>query len=212
MPNRIEKNWEIKRVEPSYSERMIMKRLKNEKFRFMQEVCFTSCRSPATGNHLRYDFYLPDMNILIEYDGKAYHEGEHVVERDAVKTKYARDFNIKLIRISGLTNIDVAINKLCEIRKSRQERKRANDRAKLAGKCIREAVQENKVKTRDKIVQAVIANRERMKEVPDPTYVSLPRPKRKGGYNKSEAAAAESKKRRQAFIETMKRKLDRRDA
>ena len=151
MPNRIEKNWEVKGIDPSYAERRIIHRLKSEKFNFKREVCFASCRSSATGNHLRYDFFLPGMNILLEYDGKAYHEGEHVAERDAVKTKYARDFNIKLIRISGLSNIDVAINRLCEIRDKRSARKRAKHKATIVNQSVAKPVSENKPKTQSEI-------------------------------------------------------------
>lgn len=179
MPKRIEKNWEIKGIEPSHSERRIINRLKTEKIRFMREVCFESCRSPATGNHLRYDFFLPDLCILLEYDGKAYHDGEHVAERDAVKTKYARDFNIKLIRVSGLNNIEPAIKRLCEIRDNRQARKRAKYNATIVQRSISDAVKDNKVKTRAEIMQAVMAHRERMKEEPDPQCIALPKPKHK---------------------------------
>jgi len=31
---------------------------------------FSDCINPDTGHQLRFDFYLPEENILIEYDGK----------------------------------------------------------------------------------------------------------------------------------------------
>lgn len=62
-----------------------------------------------SGNSLRYDFYLPDHNLLIEYDGKQHDkwiEGwiteENFVKQqyhDKLKNKYAKNNNIKLIRI-----------------------------------------------------------------------------------------------------------------
>lgn len=58
---------------------------------------------------LRFDFYLSDYNILIEYNGKQhyysipYFGGEDTLKRqkvnDAIKEKYCQDNNIKLIRI-----------------------------------------------------------------------------------------------------------------
>jgi hypothetical protein len=59
---------------------------------------------------LRYDFYLPDYNRLIEFDGKQHFYPcggswdkndslEQRQERDKIKNKYAIDNNIQLIRI-----------------------------------------------------------------------------------------------------------------
>lgn len=58
----------------------------------------------------RFDFYLPDFNICIEYDGKQHfnfvgtwhetkEEFERAIQRDKEKTEYCLKNNIKLIRI-----------------------------------------------------------------------------------------------------------------
>ena len=58
----------------------------------------------------RFDFYLPDLNICIEYDGKqhyqfvdTWHENEEVfqksIQRDKEKTEYCENNGIQLIRI-----------------------------------------------------------------------------------------------------------------
>ena len=59
---------------------------------------------------LYFDFYLPDYNICIEYDGEQhfksvdYFGGEKVFEenkiRDKIKNEYCNNNNIRLIRIS----------------------------------------------------------------------------------------------------------------
>lgn len=60
--------------------------------------------------NLRYDFYLPDYNLLIEYQGiqhekftKGFHEGkynfEYQQEHDRRKRMYAIEYNIKLLEI-----------------------------------------------------------------------------------------------------------------
>lgn len=55
---------------------------------------------------LKYDFYLPTYNILLEYDGKQhYEEGfrckdlEDMKANDEYKTKYATDNGYKMVRI-----------------------------------------------------------------------------------------------------------------
>lgn len=57
-------------------------------------------------NPLKYDFYLPNNNILIEYDGEFHYfpifsEESFKVEkiRDEIKTNYAKENGIRLIRI-----------------------------------------------------------------------------------------------------------------
>ena len=65
-------------------------------------------------NKLKYDFYLPSLNICIEYDGRQHFEPvdfankgkEWALEqfeltkiRDNIKNKYCEDKDIKLIRI-----------------------------------------------------------------------------------------------------------------
>ena len=58
---------------------------------------------------LPFDFYIPDLNITIEYDGRQHYE---IIDyfggldgfidtkiRDTIKTIYCKENNIKLIRI-----------------------------------------------------------------------------------------------------------------
>lgn len=63
-----------------------------------------------TGHKARYDFYLPDFNCLIEYDGRQHYiQGNGVYdneakfkltqEHDTIKNNYAKTNNIPLIRI-----------------------------------------------------------------------------------------------------------------
>lgn len=66
-------------------------------------------------NKLPFDFYLPDYNICIEYDGLQHYEsieyfgGEKNyklrIEKDKIKTKYCQDNNIILERIIYSDNI-----------------------------------------------------------------------------------------------------------
>ena len=66
------------------------------------------CNS-ASGHWLYFDFYLPDYNCCIEYDGEqhyistGYYGGKEKLNRnqenDNIKNNYCKEHNIKLIRI-----------------------------------------------------------------------------------------------------------------
>lgn len=77
---------------------------------YEKEKVFQNCINPKTKCLLRFDFYLPDYNCCIEYDGiqhfKYSNNGwnnkkhfEKVKYRDSIKNKYCQNNNIKLIRI-----------------------------------------------------------------------------------------------------------------
>lgn len=73
---------------------------------------FPDCKSPFSNLPLYFDFYLPDYNCCIEYDGEQhfcpidYFGGVEKFEktklRDKVKTDYCDNHQIKLIRIPYL--------------------------------------------------------------------------------------------------------------
>ena len=91
----------------SAGERQIQDYLNKNNISFLLQYRFNDCRNPKTNKKLPFDFYLNDYNILIEYDGE-FHFYEikkfctklvDIKYRDNIKTKYALDNNIKLIRI-----------------------------------------------------------------------------------------------------------------
>ncbi len=76
---------------------------------FIQEKTFESCRSPKN-NLLRFDFYLTDHNILIEFQGHHHYKPvnrfkralivhKKTVVHDTIKRDFAVKQNIKLIEI-----------------------------------------------------------------------------------------------------------------
>lgn len=91
----------------SKGERKVKKLLENKGILFEQEKRFGDCRNPKTNALLSFDFYLPDYNLCIEYDGIQHfeettwrHESlEDGQYRDSIKNQYCKDNNIKLIRI-----------------------------------------------------------------------------------------------------------------
>ena len=104
----------------SKGEKAIAKHLKDNDMDFIEQHRFENCKHKIT---LPFDFYLPKLNIAIEYDGIQHFE---VVEyfggldgfidtkiRDTIKNIYCKDNNIKLIRIPywEFENIEEILNK-----------------------------------------------------------------------------------------------------
>lgn len=89
---------------------------------------FPSLVNPLTGRSLRYDFFLPQLNVLIELDGRQhyyhtpYFHGEDVssfndsITRDEIKNKFAALHNINLYRIpyTNFKDIPLLIRELVE--------------------------------------------------------------------------------------------------
>lgn len=88
----------------SIGEKKIKNYLKNNGINFKQEYWFKDCRDT---NPLPFDFYLPDQNIIIEFDGRQHFEEtshftysfETVKKHDEIKNKYCHENGIHLIRI-----------------------------------------------------------------------------------------------------------------
>lgn len=90
----------------SQGEEKIEKILNILKINFIEQHFYKDCLS-SKGHYLFFDFYLPDYNCCIEYDGiqhfkKTSWSHDNLEERqcrDKIKDKYCKDHNIKLIRI-----------------------------------------------------------------------------------------------------------------
>lgn len=76
---------------------------------FIEQYSFKDCINPKTNKKLRFDFYLPDHNCCIEYDGRQHYglagsyadlEGiENIAYRDELKGQYCIEHQIGLLRI-----------------------------------------------------------------------------------------------------------------
>lgn len=75
---------------------------------FIQQYQFEDCINPKTGKQLFFDFYLPDYNCCIEYDGEQHFKDKSLFShdnfeercyRDKVKNLYCFENEIILIRI-----------------------------------------------------------------------------------------------------------------
>lgn len=101
-----------KKNKTSAGERLVSKALMGANIKFRSEHIFDDCVNPKTNCNLRFDFYLPDHNTCIEFDGRQHYEYtpefhgldkkkglEDQQYRDSVKDDYCQINNIKLIRI-----------------------------------------------------------------------------------------------------------------
>lgn len=89
--------------------------LNKNNIEFIKEYKFEDCKFKAS---LPFDFYLPNLNICIEFDGEYHYKAidyfgglDKFISRkinDTIKNKYCKDNNIKLIRIPywDLNNIE----------------------------------------------------------------------------------------------------------
>jgi len=85
----------------SLGEEIVRKTLKELNIKFETQKVFQNCKNIRV---LPFDFYLPDYNCCIEYDGKQHYVNgwesvSEIQKRDNIKNKYCQDNNIKLIRI-----------------------------------------------------------------------------------------------------------------
>ena len=86
----------------STGEKIIREFLENHKINFEQEKRFDDCRDKKP---LPFDFYLPDHNLIVEFDGQHHYEDvtysnhEITVVHDKIKNDYCQSHNITLLRI-----------------------------------------------------------------------------------------------------------------
>jgi very-short-patch-repair endonuclease len=88
--------------------------LKENDIPFIQQKWFKNCRNDITNRVLRFDFYIPSKNLLIEYDGKQHFVSKgyigsficsedtlkNIKLKDEIKNEFVKNNNIDLLRIS----------------------------------------------------------------------------------------------------------------
>ena len=105
-PNNLLSGYGCPKCSSSKGEKRIAKYLDNNNIEYKEQYKFNNCKFKKC---LPFDFYIPSLNTIIEYDGRQHYE---IVEwfggldgfvdtkiRDIVKTLYCKENNIKLIRI-----------------------------------------------------------------------------------------------------------------
>lgn len=104
----------------SKGEEAIENFLINNNFSFKRQHVLKGCRYKWA---LRFDFYVPDLNLLIEYDGIQHFEDvafdgkksnlKSIQKRDTIKNDYCKKNNLPLLRIhyKDFDNINVILSK-----------------------------------------------------------------------------------------------------
>lgn len=105
----------------SKGEKQINKILSQQGICFETQKKFNNCINPKTNKKLPFDFYIPKLNICIEYDGETHFipikswDGDiglvNTKERDRIKTEYCKNNNIKLVRIKYTDDIKEKLSK-----------------------------------------------------------------------------------------------------
>ena len=91
----------------SKGEERIISSLIDAQIAFITQKRFETCVFPLTNRQLIFDFYLPEYNILIEYDGEQHfhkvkndrYNYKSIIEHDEYKNNWCKENNIELIRI-----------------------------------------------------------------------------------------------------------------
>ncbi len=87
----------------SKGEIIINEYLTNKKIKFTRQKTFEGCKSKSL---LYFDFYIPDFNLCIEYDGEFHYKPifgikylKETIQRDNIKNIFCMNKNIRLLRI-----------------------------------------------------------------------------------------------------------------
>lgn len=122
-PSNVLSGQNCPQCQESNGEKQITYWLKKHGFTYVYQKKFADCRYKK---ELPFDFYLPDYNILIEYDGQQHFEpidfagkGDKwaleqfklVQHRDVIKNQYCEHNNIQLLRIPYFKNVDEELEK-----------------------------------------------------------------------------------------------------
>lgn len=99
--------------------------------KYHQQYSFDECVNPITKTKLKFDFFLPDYYICIEYDGKQHTQAkgswaekeslELIQYRDSIKNSFCEDNHIPLLRIPytdyEILNKEYLLDFLCKCKK-----------------------------------------------------------------------------------------------
>lgn len=113
----------------SHGERFIINYLDNHRIKYFAQYKFDNCKNQRP---LPFDFYLPDYNICIEYDGIGHYQPtrwngcnndkcnmvyQNTINNDNIKNEYCNNEHIKLIRIPywEFDNIEEILNRELEV-------------------------------------------------------------------------------------------------
>ena len=94
----------------SVGEEVVQRILEALHIKYERQKTFEDCRNPKTNYKLYYDFFLPELNVAIEYQGEQHYfekpkgfysqeDIENLRERDKIKKEYCLNNQIKFVEI-----------------------------------------------------------------------------------------------------------------
>lgn len=85
------------------AKKLLQSGLTKNNIKYNRQQTFKGCKLIKS---LRFDFYLPDYNLCVEFQGKQHYQQTHKYDdiedrqkRDKIKRKFCKDNDIKLIEI-----------------------------------------------------------------------------------------------------------------
>jgi len=98
----------------SKGERKVSLILKNKNILYIREMKFDDCKDKQ---HLPFDFYLPNLNMCLEFDGRQHYKEifgksklTYTQKHDKIKDEYCKNNNIRLLRIKYDENVEEKLN------------------------------------------------------------------------------------------------------
>lgn len=159
--------------EMSSGEKAVSKYLDAKKINYRREHFFEDCINKSTGFHFFFDFFLFDINTVIEVDG-VYHfkvvDGnksafEYQKQRDNLKNKYCKKKGIRIIRLKynhGHVSINTLENLLNQTPKPKKQ-KAGNIRPKSKKVCVPDRIK-RKCKWKKKTMSGLINYQQKQQE------------------------------------------------
>ena len=115
--NHVRKKYGCSKCNNSKGELKIEQILKERNIIYESQKTFNGCKYKQ---QLKFDFYLPEYNTCIEYDGEQHFNRYRFelnddklgirIKRDKIKNDYCFNNNIELLRIKYSDNIELSIN------------------------------------------------------------------------------------------------------
>lgn len=126
-PNNHIQGYGCPKCKTSKGQNKVRQWLKDHNIKFHEEHSFDTCINPKTNKKLKFDFFLPDNNICIEYDGEHHFTPisfrgssnidaglrfKKILYRDFIKESFCKEKKIKLMHIpfTFIKNIPQLLN------------------------------------------------------------------------------------------------------
>lgn len=113
----------------SYKEKELQGEFTAKKIRYLREVQFKGLQT-ENGGWYRADFFLPDKDMIVEYDGD-YHLLDYQKKVDQIKDKYYKSIGLTVVRINK-HNYKEQLSRICGGKFKKKKKSNKLDQKQLA--------------------------------------------------------------------------------